>query len=104
MVIQRPEFKGLVLCRELWLFALPGLDEELDAVEGNKGWPLRDEFVDKLLDRVSPANKKSKIINLCPPELLLAEETSTPNIQPQLLMIHPAFNLDIRSIHFRTSL
>jgi len=54
MVIQRPEFKGLVLCRELWLFAVPGLDEELDAVEGNKGWPLRDEFVDKLLDRVSP--------------------------------------------------
>jgi len=58
MVIQRPEFNGLVLCRELRLCVFADLAEAVDASEGNEGCPLSDELADKLLDSVSPAIKR----------------------------------------------
>jgi hypothetical protein len=57
MVIQRPEFNGLVLCRELRLCVFADLAEAVDASEGNEGCPRNDELADKLLDSVSPAGK-----------------------------------------------
>lgn len=56
MVIQRPEFSGLVLCRELRLCVFADLAEAVDASEGKEGCPLNDELADKLLDSVSPAD------------------------------------------------
>jgi hypothetical protein len=59
MVIQRPEFNGLVLCRGLRLSVLADLAEAVDASDGNEGCPLNDEFADKLLDSVSPEEAPS---------------------------------------------
>jgi hypothetical protein len=59
MVIQRPEFNGLVLCRELRICVFADLAEAVDASEGKDGCPLNDEFADKLLDSVSPVETPS---------------------------------------------
>lgn len=58
MVIQRPEFNGLVLCRALRSCVFAELAEELVASEEKGGWLLKDELTDKLLVDVSPAVKR----------------------------------------------
>jgi hypothetical protein len=59
MVIQSPEFNGLVLCRALRPCEFADLADGVDAPEGNEGWPLNDELADRLLDNVSPAANTS---------------------------------------------